>query len=216
MNLKLIGLSLVVLLVAAATPASALPGEKFDLEENTDGVGNRIMYQLSQGPKPTTTQPTGVVINGCQIWRSDIGAEVAHTTPAVDVEIQLDWALVSNVNSLTVEIGRYSTIGGFEPVLLYDDTANVPLLSTSYVTSAVVAYPGQHFLDGEFMAVQICVELANAESDAILSVDGGSWIDFIVEGPFFPIPELASLLFTGIGLAGIAGLAVVGRRRRQA
>jgi hypothetical protein len=101
----------------------------------------------------------------------------------------------------TVSIGESDGSGGFTPFASKSGTANGQPISVKINTGGTV--PVDHYL---------ALQITNNGAGSIIT-DGSSYLCAPTSDPSYPLPEMASVLLLGIGLAGIAGFVVIKRRR---
>jgi hypothetical protein len=130
------------------------------------------------------------------IWRSNLPADYDISFSPGDWSASLqtpDWG----TGGCTVQVGVYSG-GGFIPF----PSSGVPAFSP-YASCIIVTIPtssSETILIGDFLAISIT---NNSGSDQDIVTDGSSFLSLPESDPGFPVPELASGILLGFGIAGL-------------
>jgi hypothetical protein len=192
----LIGLLLTSMLVLAiGVPALATGAQNWYLN-STSRSGNLVMDKARGGQSGSITVPA----NSTRYWLADQAALDNVTFPQGVWVIGLKTDVWTNSStSAVLTVGQWKT--SFTPF----STNNRGKLSynagRSMMTFELQTGP-QTILKGNFLALEVT---NNDTISHVITTDGRSFIESPSSDPGYPLPEVATIVLLGTGLAGLFG-----------
>lgn len=214
--LRLMGAAFIAtaLLLLAVPLAGAETTTKWYPDGDAHGTVSGVDIMHQNDPDGPDTFPALVAAGDCVTWAADQAAEtdVSFDKSGWTGPIEADDGTADTdapSGTYEIEIGVVASTGGFTPWVgptNVDFFANGPDEDVGDFTtseSGTFTVPETDYLGAKF-----CNN--HASDDISLQTDGSSQIQSPSDQPDYPTPELSTLT---VSLAGLAGLAVVGRRR---
>ena len=215
MKVKMLGILGVFLLVAALVvglAGVALAGEENSTRWRLDSEQTGANFRMERDGGPGDDGQTGgVAISGgdSALWIADEAAAVDVAFSTADWEVQLWRSQTLSDYDITVDIGVWDgssfTSEGTSTTKTF--LTGFESLSFSYSVSAFTVPTG------DWIAFQVNSQEAGGFT---MTTAGGSSVFYPLDEPAYPVPELATIVLSSVGLAAVGGYVWLRRRGHAA
>jgi hypothetical protein len=200
---------LAVMLLVTIPQAASAYSQSWYLSSNSATSGDYVMYKGSQsGGTSEVTISAGSTL----CWTADDPAECDVTFSAGDWIGQLEKSTsLSLVLTYTVSIG-YWDVSGDNFVSKGSASGSFILLATTS-DFTIEAVPSFTVEQGDYLALQIENTTALTAID-LVTADGASWVEYPLDEPAYPVPELPTIILLAAGSVFLVGYLVLKRRKK--
>lgn len=186
---------------------------------NTDPSVSGAQYQMHKDSGDGTA-PVSISAGQSKVWVADEYATVNQIdmsgTWNVNIRV-MAWSISPGTVKFKVDIGTLSG-GSFTPKGNTDFTASMGAYETKDFTGDIGTT--DHTVgQGDYLAIQV-TDYTGYLNITVITQDGDNSPSYITSpstDPGYPVPELPTVLLTGIGLLALAGFVLysrVGKRKR--